>query len=113
MTDPTETAALIRARAGEEPVRLGLILGSGLGHLAQAVAGRHGQSLHDWRYVDAEAALAEVQAPGPVASRAAGGRRSSASITSQNASAAPPTTWTRSDGIPTSSNASANVRSGV
>ena len=34
--------------------------------VAQAVAGRHGQSLHDWRYVDAEAALAEVQAPGPV-----------------------------------------------
>jgi len=35
------TAALetIRARAGAEPVRLGLILGSGLGHLAGAVDG--------------------------------------------------------------------------
>jgi len=35
------TAALetIRARAGAEPVRLGLILGSGLGHLAGAVEG--------------------------------------------------------------------------
>ncbi|MBE0552999.1 MAG: purine-nucleoside phosphorylase [Rhodobacteraceae bacterium] len=35
------TAALetIRARAGAEPVRLGLILGSGLGHLAGAVGG--------------------------------------------------------------------------
>src|SRR5574343_1190012 len=32
-------ADLIRARAGAEPVRLGLILGSGLGHLAQAVDG--------------------------------------------------------------------------
>lgn len=30
---------LIRARAGSAPVRLGLILGSGLGHLAQAVDG--------------------------------------------------------------------------
>jgi purine-nucleoside phosphorylase len=39
MTDPTETAALIRARAGDEPVALGLILGSGLGHLAHAVDG--------------------------------------------------------------------------
>ena len=39
MTDPTETAALIRARAGNEPVALGLILGSGLGHLAHAVDG--------------------------------------------------------------------------
>lgn len=29
----------IRARAGAEPVRLGLILGSGLGHLAEAVEG--------------------------------------------------------------------------
>lgn len=29
----------IRARAGAEPIRLGLILGSGLGHLADAVAG--------------------------------------------------------------------------
>jgi len=32
-------AELIRARAGAEPVRLGLVLGSGLGHLAQAVEG--------------------------------------------------------------------------
>lgn len=32
-------AAAIRARAGAEPPRLGLILGSGLGHLAQAVDG--------------------------------------------------------------------------
>lgn len=39
MTNPAETAALIRARAGEAPVRLGLILGSGLGHLAHAVEG--------------------------------------------------------------------------
>ena len=29
----------IRARAGDAPVRLGLILGSGLGHLADAVEG--------------------------------------------------------------------------
>lgn len=32
-------ASLIRSKAGHEPVRLGLILGSGLGHLAQAVEG--------------------------------------------------------------------------
>ncbi len=32
-------AGLIRARAGAEPVKLGLILGSGLGHLAGAVEG--------------------------------------------------------------------------
>ncbi|WP_096785080.1 purine-nucleoside phosphorylase [Rhodobacter sp. CZR27] len=32
-------ASLIRAKAGHEPVRLGLILGSGLGHLAEAVEG--------------------------------------------------------------------------
>lgn len=32
-------AALLRARAGAEPVRVGLILGSGLGHLADAVKG--------------------------------------------------------------------------
>jgi len=32
-------AALIRARAGDAPVSVGLILGSGLGHLAQAVDG--------------------------------------------------------------------------
>ncbi|MDE3079554.1 MAG: purine-nucleoside phosphorylase [Paracoccaceae bacterium] len=34
-----DLAALIRARAGDAPVRLGLILGSGLGHLADAVKG--------------------------------------------------------------------------
>ncbi len=33
------TLDLIRSRAGAEPVRLGLILGSGLGHLADAVDG--------------------------------------------------------------------------
>lgn len=32
-------ASLIRARAGHQPVRLGLVLGSGLGHLAEAVEG--------------------------------------------------------------------------
>lgn len=32
-------ARVIRERAGEAPVRLGLILGSGLGHLADAVSG--------------------------------------------------------------------------
>ena len=32
-------AAIIRARAGDAPVRLGLILGSGLGHLAETVTG--------------------------------------------------------------------------
>lgn len=39
MHDPVATAALIRARAGADPIRLGLILGSGLGHLAHAVEG--------------------------------------------------------------------------
>jgi purine-nucleoside phosphorylase len=34
-----ELAELIRARAGAAPVGLGLILGSGLGHLAEAVSG--------------------------------------------------------------------------
>ncbi len=34
-----QTAAIVRQRAGAEPVRLGLVLGSGLGHLAQAVEG--------------------------------------------------------------------------
>lgn len=34
-----DALSIIRARAGTEPVRLGLILGSGLGHLAQAVDG--------------------------------------------------------------------------
>ena len=33
------TVEIIRERAGAEPVRLGLILGSGLGHLAHAVQG--------------------------------------------------------------------------
>jgi purine-nucleoside phosphorylase len=32
-------ATLIRDRAGAQPVALGLILGSGLGHLANAVQG--------------------------------------------------------------------------
>jgi len=35
----SKSVDLIRARAGEAPVRLGLILGSGLGHLAGAVDG--------------------------------------------------------------------------
>ncbi|MDP3862366.1 MAG: purine-nucleoside phosphorylase [Phaeovulum sp.] len=39
MSRSAELAALIRARAGAEPPRLGLILGSGLGHLAEAVRG--------------------------------------------------------------------------
>jgi len=34
-----DLAALVRARAGDAPVRLGLILGSGLGHLAGTVDG--------------------------------------------------------------------------
>ncbi|MDH5529450.1 MAG: purine-nucleoside phosphorylase, partial [Paracoccaceae bacterium] len=34
-----DLATLIRARAGANPVRVGLILGSGLGHLADAVEG--------------------------------------------------------------------------
>jgi len=34
-----DLAGLIRARAGTEPVRVGLVLGSGLGHLADAVDG--------------------------------------------------------------------------
>jgi purine-nucleoside phosphorylase len=34
-----ELAALVRARTGTEPVRVGLILGSGLGRLAEAVDG--------------------------------------------------------------------------
>jgi purine-nucleoside phosphorylase len=34
-----ELAATIRARAGDAPVKVGLILGSGLGHLAEAVDG--------------------------------------------------------------------------
>lgn len=39
MSKSAELARTIRARAGEGPVRLGLILGSGLGHLAGAVDG--------------------------------------------------------------------------
>ena len=39
MTDAATLASLIHARAGSDPVRLGLILGSGLGHLAHAVDG--------------------------------------------------------------------------
>ena len=39
MSKSAEIAGLIRARAGDTPVRLGLILGSGLGHLASAVQG--------------------------------------------------------------------------
>lgn len=39
MTRADDLADLIRARAGDAPVRLGLILGSGLGHLAGAVDG--------------------------------------------------------------------------
>ena len=36
---PQDLAALIRDRAGPEPVRMGLILGSGLGHIAGQVDG--------------------------------------------------------------------------
>jgi purine-nucleoside phosphorylase len=39
MTDPAALATLIRARAGSVPVRIGLILGSGLGHIAREVEG--------------------------------------------------------------------------
>lgn len=39
MSRSAELAALIRARAGAEPVSHGLILGSGLGHIAGAVDG--------------------------------------------------------------------------
>lgn len=39
MTDAATLAARIRQRAGDAPVALGLVLGSGLGHLAEAVAG--------------------------------------------------------------------------
>ncbi|MFN4204083.1 MAG: purine-nucleoside phosphorylase [Tabrizicola sp.] len=39
MPDAETLARLIRSRAGEAPVALGLILGSGLGHLAHAVEG--------------------------------------------------------------------------
>lgn len=37
--DTAETLARVRALAGAAPVELGLVLGSGLGHLAQAVQG--------------------------------------------------------------------------
>ncbi len=39
MSKSVELATLIRARAGDAPVRIGLILGSGLGHLADTVDG--------------------------------------------------------------------------
>ncbi|MFM2355150.1 MAG: hypothetical protein RLZZ528_886 [Pseudomonadota bacterium] len=39
MTDAATLARLIRDRAGDAPVRLGLILGSGLGHIAGQVRG--------------------------------------------------------------------------
>jgi purine-nucleoside phosphorylase len=39
MSKSAELATMIRAGAGDAPVRLGLILGSGLGHLADAVQG--------------------------------------------------------------------------
>ena len=39
MTGAADLAAIIQARVGAEPVRLGLILGSGLGHIAGAVEG--------------------------------------------------------------------------
>ncbi len=39
MGDADNLAGIIRERAGAAPVRLGLVLGSGLGHMAEAVAG--------------------------------------------------------------------------
>jgi purine-nucleoside phosphorylase len=39
MSKSAELATMIRAGAGDAPVRMGLILGSGLGHLAAAVQG--------------------------------------------------------------------------
>ncbi|WP_432255464.1 purine-nucleoside phosphorylase [Limimaricola sp. AA108-03] len=39
MSKSVELAGLIRAQAGQEPVKYGLILGSGLGHIAGAVDG--------------------------------------------------------------------------
>ncbi len=39
MSKSVELAGLIRAQAGNDPVRYGLILGSGLGHIADAVDG--------------------------------------------------------------------------
>ena len=39
MSKSADLAALVRDRASSAPVRLGLILGSGLGHIAGAVTG--------------------------------------------------------------------------
>ncbi|MGL5009462.1 MAG: purine-nucleoside phosphorylase, partial [Paracoccaceae bacterium] len=39
MSKSAELASLIRGRAGDAPVRMGLVLGSGLGHLTEAVEG--------------------------------------------------------------------------
>ena len=39
MSKNADALAIIRSRAGDAPVRLGLVLGSGLGHLAGAVEG--------------------------------------------------------------------------
>ena len=39
MSRSADLAAIVKARAGHAPVALGLVLGSGLGHLAQAVEG--------------------------------------------------------------------------
>ena len=39
MSKSADLAAIIQARAGREPVRLGLVLGSGLGHIAGQVDG--------------------------------------------------------------------------
>ena len=39
MSAPRESLSIIHDRAGTEPVKLGLVLGSGLGHLAYAVEG--------------------------------------------------------------------------
>ena len=39
MSKSAELAALVQSRAGSQPPRLGLILGSGLGHLAEEVEG--------------------------------------------------------------------------
>ncbi|TNC51880.1 purine-nucleoside phosphorylase [Rubellimicrobium rubrum] len=39
MSKSADLAAIIQARAGREPVRLGLVLGSGLGHIAGQVEG--------------------------------------------------------------------------
>ncbi len=39
MSDLNALVDLIQSHAGDEPVAIGLILGSGLGHLAEAVEG--------------------------------------------------------------------------